>query len=153
MYTNNAWADVTSIVKPVVDAAAPGIVNLDVVETIYLDGSILAVIFDDPNQTVTNTAILLFGAQKITGDTFNIGLAEPLDKTDPNLVLDFSLGISFGYQGINYGTQRSEVDVNGKRITSSAGGQDDGYDGNGGLITVGGIGDSNANPPDPYAVS
>ncbi len=147
---NHAWADVTSIVKPVVDAAPAGIVNINVVETMYLDGSILAVIFDDPNQTVTNTVILLFGAQNVAGDTFNIGLANPIDKTDPNLVLDFSLGISYGYQKSG-GGQRSLVDVNGQRITSSAGGEDDGYSANGGLITVGGIGDSNANPPDPNA--
>ena len=83
-----------------------------------------------------------------TGDTFNVGLAEPLDKSDPNLVLDMSLGISFGYQGSG---QYSVIDVNGTRMTTSAGGQDDGYSGNGGLITVGGIGDSNTNPSNPYA--
>ena len=57
---NNAWANVTSIVKPIVNAAAPGIVNLPITETRSLHGSILAVIFDDPNQTVSNTVIPLF---------------------------------------------------------------------------------------------
>ena len=143
---NHAWADVTSIVKPVVDAAPAGIVNISVLETMSLDGSILAVIFDDPNQTVTNTVILMFGAQSPTGDTFNIGLANPLDKTDPNLALDLSLGISFGFQPSNP-SQYSTIDINSQRLTSSAGGYDDGYSANGGLITVGGIGDSNTNPP------
>jgi hypothetical protein len=149
-YPNHAWADVTSIVKPVVDAAPAGIVNINVLETIYLDGSILAVIFDDPNQTVTNTVILMFGAQSVSGDTFNIGLADPIDLTDPNLALDFSLGISYSYQlgGVQ---QYSRVDVNGQRLTTAAGGEDDGYSSNGGLITVGGIGDSNSNPANPYA--
>jgi hypothetical protein len=148
---NHAWADVTSIVKPLVDAAPAGIFNIGVVESpnISLDGSILAVIFDDPNQTVTNTVILLFGKQSTTGDTFNIGLANPINLGDANLVLDLSLGISFGNQIDD--DQYSQVDVNSQRLTSSAGGQDDGYHGNGGLITVGGVDDSNANPPDPNA--
>ncbi|KAB2836674.1 MAG: PEF-CTERM sorting domain-containing protein [Candidatus Brocadia sp.] len=145
---NHAWADVTNIVKPVVDAAPAGIVDLNVTETIYLDGSILAVIFDDPSQTQSNTIVLMFGAQETTGDTFNVLFSAPIDKSDPNLGMDFSLGISFGYQPSG---QVSLVDINGQRLTSSAGGQDDGYSANGGLLTVGGIGDSNANPPDPNA--
>ena len=145
---NSAWSDVTAIVKPIVDVAPAGIVGLTITETRYLDGSILAVIFDDLGQTTDNTIVLLFGAQDIGGDTFAIGLAEPIDTSDPNLVLDMSLGISYGYQGTG---QYSIVDVNSNRLTTSAGGQDDGYDDNGGLLTVGGIGDSNNNPANPYA--
>lgn len=145
---HNAWADVTSIIKPIADAAPKGIVNIDYTEKTFLDGSTLAVIFDDPAKTVNNSVVLLFGAQNISGDTFNIALADPVNKNDPKLAMDFSLGISFGYQPTN---QVSYVTVNGKRLTSSAGGQDDGFSENGGLITVGGIGDSNANPLDPYA--
>ena len=44
------------------------------------------------------------------------------------------------------------VQVNGRRLTTSAGGQDDGASANGALITVGGIGDSTANPSDPDAL-
>ncbi len=145
---NHAWADVTSIVKPVVDAAPAGIIDLNVTETIYLDGSILAVIFDDPSQTQSNTIVLMFGAQETTGDTFNVLFSAPIDKSDPSLGMDLSLGIAFSYQP---GGQVSQVDINSQRLTSSAGGQDDGYSSNGGLLTVGGIGDSNANPPDPNA--
>lgn len=147
---NHAWADVTSIVKPVVDAAPAGIVDLDVTETTYLDGSILAVIFDDPNQTESNTIVLMFGAQNTTGDTFNVLFSDPIDKSDPNLGMDFSLGIAFSYQAYKTG-QESRIDINSQRLTSSAGGEDDGYSSNGGLITVGGVGDSNANPADPNA--
>ncbi len=93
----------------------------------------------------------MFGAQQTTGDTFNIGLAEPLNQRVPNLILDLSLGISYGYQIGSDTSQHSNIDVNDQRMTSCAGGQDDGYAANGGLITVGGIGDSNANPSDPYA--
>ncbi len=150
IFSYNYFADVTALVKPKVDAAAAGLVDFLITEvnTYNIDGEILAVIFDDPNQATSNTIVLLFGAQDIDGDTFNIGLAEPLDKTDPNLILDMSLGISFGYQGSD---QYSVVVVNGTRLTTSAGGQDDGQPEDGALLTVGGIGDTNANPANPFA--
>ncbi|MFC1902094.1 PKD domain-containing protein [Chloroflexota bacterium] len=145
----NSWADVTSMVKSKIDSSPAGLINFTITEvnTSGIDGEILAVIFDDPNQAVSNTIVLLYGAQHVDGDTFNIGLASPLDKSDPNLVLDLSLGISFGYQDYY---QYSIVDVNGARMTTSAGGQDDGEPANGALLTVGGLNDSNTNPPDPF---
>jgi hypothetical protein len=136
-------------VKSKIDAAAAGRVDFTITEGISvtgsIDGEILAVIFDDPNQTVTNTIVLLFGAQNIAGDTFNIGLGTAIDKTDPNLKLDMSLGISFSYQEYG-GGQYSTVDVNTTRMSTSAGGEDDGDHDNGALLTVGGLDDSNANP-------
>ncbi|MHC1576854.1 MAG: PEF-CTERM sorting domain-containing protein, partial [Methanosarcinaceae archaeon] len=145
----NYWADVTPIVKPVIEAAASGITSMTIGESdsYNIEGHVLAVIFDDPSET-DNTIVLLFGAQNINGDTFNIGLADPIDTTDPNLVLDMSLGISFGHQGY---TQYSLVDVNGVRLTTAAGGEDDGQALDGALMTVGGLGDSNANPANPNA--
>src|SRR3990172_5653735 len=70
----NHWADVTDMVKAKIDAAAAGLVDFTITESITgrVDGEILAVIFDDPNQTTTNTIVLLFGAQNINGDTFAI---------------------------------------------------------------------------------
>ncbi len=146
----NYWKDVTILVKPKIDGAPAGTIDFLITEvnTSGIDGEILAVIFDDPSKTTSNTIVLLFGTQNIAGDTFNIGLANPINKADPNLVLDMSLGISFGYQP---GSQYSQVDVNGNRMTTSAGGQDDGYAANGALLTIGGIGDSNANPANPLA--
>jgi hypothetical protein len=149
----NHWAVVTSLVKTKIDAAPAGRVDFSITEVspAGIDGEILVVIFDDPNQTTGNTIVLLFGAQAVAGDNFAIALAEPINLGDPNLLLDMSLGISFGYQTTSVRNQISQVDVNGTRITSSAGGQDDGAAANGGLITVGGLDDSNANPPDPNA--
>jgi len=144
------WADVTGIIKPLLDAAPPGITGIPVGESgsAGIDGEILAVIFDDPNQTTDNTVSLLFGAQKTAGDQFYVALANPLDLSEAGLTANLSLGISFGYQG---GGQYSTVDVNGARMTTAAGGQDDGAGANGALITVGGIGDTNGNPANPYA--
>ena len=141
--SNNYWADVTSIIKPVVDAAPAGRVNINLQEvkpTSSVDGSVLAVIFDDPSQLHDNTIILFFGAQNVAGDTFNIGLSDPIDTSKPGFALDFSLGISFGFQPAG---QYSRVDVNSQRLTTSAGGQDDGADANGAL--------GNVNPANPFA--
>ncbi len=148
--SSNSWANVTSIVKPTLDAAAVGITSFHVVEanTGAIDGEGLAVIWNDPAQTKDNTIALLFGAQNTTGDNFQVLYAQPIDKTDPTLLLQMSLGISFGFQTAGCG-QFSTIDVNGTRMSSSAGGQDDGQSANGALITVGGIGDNNALPTNP----
>ena len=144
----NHWADVTSMVKPKIDAAAAGLVTFTITEvnTFGIDGEILAIIFDDPSVTTDNTVVLLFGAQDILGDNFSVNLADPLDLSDPSLVIDMSLGISFGFQFGSIGNQVSYVDVNSSRLTSCAGGQDDGANANGALLTVGGLNDSNVNP-------
>jgi len=145
----NYMGDVTSIVKTKIDSAPAGRVDFTITEgpTESIDGEILVVIFNDPNQATDNTIVLLFGAQKQTGDDFNIGLGEPLDLSDPEFAIDFSLGISFSFQP----GQNSIIDVNGARITSSAGGDDDGTGplANGELLTVGGLDDATTNPADP----
>jgi hypothetical protein len=150
----NHWSDVTSMVKSKIDAATSGRIDFTITEvnSLTLDGEILVVIFDDPNQVTSNTIALLFGAQDVDGDNFAIGLSEPLNTDDPQLILDMSLGISYGSQPSTTGKRQfSEVNVNGTRLTTSAGGQDDGAENkNGSLITVGGLDDSNANPPDPF---
>lgn len=117
-----------------------------------IEGSIVVVIFDDPSVSESRSVSLVFGSQDTEGDSFNIGLADPFD--DASQDIEMSLGISFGFQG---GDQVSLIDVNGTRMTSSAGGQDDcdifevGEErcANGALLTVGGIGDDAANPDDP----
>jgi hypothetical protein len=151
--SSNGWANVTSIVKPTLDAAPVGITSFHVLEadTFQIDGEGLAVIWDDPAQTADNTVVLMFGAQNTAGDSFKVLYATPIDKTNPNLVLDMSLGISFGYQqpAPTCTGQFSTIDVNGTRISSSAGGQDDGQGANGALMTVGGIGDTDTGPADP----
>ena len=139
--SENRW-DVTSIVASVYDGVG-GIYNFNVSEQGSLDGEILAVVYSVAGDTV-QTALIFDGESALAGDTFGINLATPYDGTTDAI---FSLGISFGFQP---GGQVSIVDVNGSRLTSSAGGQDDGFSANGGLITAGGVGDSTANPA-PFA--
>jgi len=143
---SNHRADVTAIIKPVVDAAAPGRVPFifTEVKTTGIDGEILAVIFDDPAQAVDTTVTLLFGAQDVAGDAFSVSLAEPLDPNAAGAMADMGLGISFSCQP---GSQLSLVDVNAQRVSSSAGGKKpSGPCRNGQLIAVGGINASNVNP-------
>ncbi len=141
----NRW-DVTSIVNSVIGGGS-GLFDLDVQEFGYLDGEILAVLYNVPSAPVS-TAFIFDGELAHGGDNFDINLGTPIDKTDPNFQAILSLGISYSYQPAG---QYSIIDVNSQRLTTSAGGQDDGGPYNGGLITAGGIGDSTANPANPYA--
>jgi hypothetical protein len=148
----NYFADVTALVKPKLDAAPAGLVEVKVAEPepSLTEGAILAVIYDDPAVRVEQTVTVLYGALSPTGDRYEVQLASPISLTDPATRLEMSLGISYSYQ--ESGSQQfSQVDVNGRRLTTSAGGEDDGLSHNGALLTVGGDGDDIANPPDAAA--
>jgi hypothetical protein len=149
--SNNYYADVTGIVKTRIDSSAPGRIDINVAENASssTEGEILAVIFDDPSQQTQNTLLIFFGAQNTERDIFAFGLNEPIDPSDPSAFFEFSLGISFGSQPAAV-AQYSEVYINGQLLSSSAGGQDDGFQSNGALITVGGLDDVITNPADPF---
>jgi hypothetical protein len=163
IFSWNAVANVTSIVKPVVDPASPGLVSFTVAEgakTGLYDGEILAVVLEDPAVKASRSIILLYGTQATTGDTFHVKLAEGAKTKEPGFAMNLGLGISFSYD--TGSEQYSLIHVNEKLLTSSAGGQDDcrqKYEAvpayascfNGELMTAGGIGDTNENPPNPAA--
>jgi Calx-beta domain/Domain of unknown function (DUF4114) len=140
--------DVTSILKPIVDAAAAGTLNIPVSEGIGspYEGLALAIVFDDPNQAVDQSVILYFGGLKPTGATATINFATPVN-TSATLGATFGLGIGYSFNGL-LASQTSQVQVNGQLLTSVAGNYDDGSTDNGTLFTIGGIGDS-PNNPDP----
>lgn len=154
-FFHNVFADVTGIVKPIVDLASAGLNHLLIseVETITIDGAILVVIFDDPNQLHDRGVLLLFGRQDTSGDAFEIKLLRPLGSTNPDTTATMGLGISSSLQTSTGTGGSSHVEVNGVRLSSSAGGEDDGASERGALITVGGIGDSQSNPSSPHAPS
>jgi len=143
----NHYSDVTSIVAPVMNAAGVGITSFTVSECGAIDGTALLVIFADPT-TTEKTIVIMFGACSTGGDSFSLTLGTPIDPATPGAMLDMGLGISFGAQG-QCAAQYSRVDINSQRLTTSAGGEDDGQLANGALITVGGLGDLNTNPADP----
>jgi Ca2+-binding RTX toxin-like protein len=121
-----------------------------------LDGVALVVIFSNPALPETTIAVM-DGSASQSGDTATFNFAAPIDKTTPGFSATMTLGSGFSHQGNGApshicGTgapQSSLVDVNGTRLTSCAGNFDDGLDHNGALVTVGGVGDSSANPSDP----
>lgn len=142
--SENRW-DVTSIVTAKYDNLG-GTYDFSVQETGFLDGEILAVLYTVEGQD-TQTVMLFDGELATTGDGFNVVLPDGYDGSSDAIM---SLGISYGYQPSSP-SQLTQIDINGDRLTSSAGGQDDGFGSNGGLITAGGYGDSPDNPADPYA--
>jgi hypothetical protein len=113
----------------------------------YVDGEALVVIYSNPAE-MQRTIAVLDGFSSSTGDSTTFNFAAPVDTTISGFEALMSLGIGFGWQGSD---QYSIVDGNGRLLTTSAGGYDDGVETNGGLITIGGIGDSSANP-DPNAL-
>ena len=151
----NYWSDVTPVLKSSFDSAPAGLVDVSIAEpsSSLIDGTILLVVFDDPTQLVDRSVGIVYGALQPGGDRFGLTLDRPFDPTNPQSQLEMSLGSSFSCQGGACGSgQYSQVDVNGRRITTSAGGQDDGETANGALITVGGVGDNTANPANPTAL-
>jgi hypothetical protein len=114
-----------------------------------IDGEVLAIVYENASLSEASVS-LLDGGQHTDGETTVVNFADPLtDPTDPAFSATMSLAISFSTAG----SQVSSVDVNGNRLTSSAGGYDDGIYGDGGLITAGGIGDSISNPTSPTSTS
>lgn len=146
-----AWytgrADVTSLVSSL--ATAGPAYSWPVIEGSSLnnriDGEVLAIVYEHASLPEASVA-LLDGGQDTGGETTTVNFSEPLgDTSDAGFFAEMSLAISFSIGS----EQTSQVDINGNRLTSSAGGADDGIGSDGGLITAGGIGDSTANPADP----
>ena len=134
-------ADVTSIVKPVIDTGPGGIYNFLITETSLganTDGEALVVVFENPLLPEATVGIL-DGFASVTGETTTINFAAPLDPTNPGFFADMRLGIGFSCC-----SQRSTVEVNGALLTENAGDMDDAdaqSPANGRLITVGGFND------------
>ncbi len=140
----NVASDVTALVSQKLNGAPSGLVELTISEahSLSLDGEVLAVVWQSPSAR-SRTVALLYGALAPGGDHFEVQLSEALK---PSSSATMSLGISYGHQPSG---QFSNISVNNALLTSSAGGEDDGTPSNGGLITVGGVGDSSDNPEDP----
>jgi hypothetical protein len=143
-----ARADVTSIVKPTIDAGAGGTYNFRITETSQSqDGEALVVVYQLASLGITTVAIL-DGFSATTGDSTSINFAEALNPAAPGFKAEMRLGIGFSFDGTPCGSsssQTSTVRVNGTQITANAGCNDDSADAaadNGNLITVGGDDDA-----------
>lgn len=139
-------ADVTSIIKPIIDGGAGGIYNFNVAESSgNQDGESLVVVYSNPSLSESTFAIL-DGFAATRGDTTHVNFANPLDPTDPGFFAEMFLGDGFSFDetGCTDSGQVSTVKVNGTAITNNAGCNDDSIDAfaaNGNLLTTGGFDD------------
>lgn len=134
----SARADVTGIVKPIIDGGAGGIYDFTVTEgDSRQDGEALVVVYSLPSLPVSTVGIL-DGFASVTGDATAINFADPLHPAAPGFFAEMILGDNFSCCN-----QRSTITVNGTTITDNAGNNDDGLGSisNGQLITVGGFND------------
>lgn len=142
--------DVTSFMKPLIESTF-GLQTFTYSEIESMDGAVLVVVYKHAS-TAGGTAIIMDGELATTGDSTTLGFASPYASGD----VIMSLASSYSYNGgstTNTSGQVTTVDVvtsstASRRLTSCAGGNDDGNfaNANGSLMTVGGIGDSTANP-------
>lgn len=146
--TTNFVYDVTGLMTSTIDGIW-GLQDHTIAESGNNDGEVLVVAYSNAS-TLGSTAIIMDGELSTTGDTTTLNFADPYAGGD----LLMSLAISYSYGDGQY----TEVDVStdsttDRRLTSAAGGNDDGafVASNGRLITAGGIGDSSLNPDDPNA--
>ncbi|MFO0493342.1 MAG: PEP-CTERM sorting domain-containing protein, partial [bacterium] len=141
--------DVTNIVSSAIQGGPGGLYNFNLQESGGdNDGSVLVIAYRNA-ATQGRSALIFDGELSTTGDTTRLNFASPY--TGGNLIM--SLASSYSVQPSGQYTQidvRTSNNPIARRLTTSAGGFDDGRFGNGALITVGGIGDSPANPA-PFA--
>jgi hypothetical protein len=144
--TTARW-DVTSIIA---SSFTGGLQDFSILEDGQNDGAVLVVAYSNPS-TQGLTSVILDGELSTGGDTVAFNFASPYTGGD----FLVSLASSYSDQPSD---QATEIDVTTdstnsyRRLTTSAGGQDDGEAADGALMTVGGIGDNPTNP-DPSASS
>ncbi len=138
--TTVRW-DVTSLLS-----SLGGLQNHTIEELGDNDGETLVVSYQDATTTGLSSFIL-DGELSNTGDTTRLNFDQPYSGGD--FIVSFA--DSFSFQPGQFTIVDVTTDsTSSRRLTSSAGGQDDGEGNNGALITAGGIGDSLTNP-DPFA--
>jgi len=144
--TTVRW-DVTNIIA---SSFAGGPQNFNIVENgpnPTNDGAVLVVAYSNLS-TQGFTSVILDGELSTTGDTSQFDFVSPYTGGDflVSLASSYSRQPSWQFTQIDVTTNST----NNRRLTTSAGGQDDGEGADGALITVGGIGDNPANV-DPTA--
>ncbi|MCA2684589.1 MAG: DUF3344 domain-containing protein [Microcystis sp. M038S2] len=137
--TTVLW-DVTDIIK---SSVTGGLQDFSIVENDDNDGAVLVVAYSNPS-TQGFTSVILDGELSTTGGTSQFDFVSPYTGGDflVSLASSYSRQPSWQFTQIDVTTDST----NNRRLTTSAGGQDDGEAADGGLITVGGIGDDPANP-------
>ena len=146
---NHLIYDVTSIMKPLIEGTW-GLQSHSIAEGGNTDGETLVIIYQNAN--TNGTAIIMDAELSQGGDTTTLNFANPYASGD--VIMSLASTFSFnGNSATNATGQVTNVDVTtsstaARRLTSCAGGNDDGnfVAENGALLTVGGVGDSASNP-------
>jgi hypothetical protein len=155
LWFHNFFADVTSLVKPTIDNAGQGIINLNVDEGPRfnrIDGTSLLVVFEEASQP-GSSVVVMFGTSKPEGDSFGVNFPALTNLAQQQATL--SLGIAYGCQvystdpnnNCRMRNESSVIELSTssqplQNLSLTAGGFDDGKLAFGALITVGGVGDS-----------
>jgi len=132
-------ADVTALLKPVIESGPGGAYSFNFTETSSTqDGTGLVVVYSNAALPVSTVSIL-DGAQNQAGDTFTASFPSGLYPSNAGFFAEMRLGIGFGYNpnGPAGTGQYSVVKVNNNIISQAAGNFDDGAGANGALFTIG----------------
>ena len=134
-----ARADVTSLVKSVIDSGPGGTYDFQIDEGAQggsINGSALVVVYENPALPKATVGVLN-GFYAVGGDSASIIFSQALDPTASGFFAEMVIGSSHSCCN-----QSSTITVNGELLTQNAGNFDDGDQlANGALITVGGVGD------------
>jgi len=141
---NTRRFDVTANVSAAIALAGGGLVNHSYLESQFTDGAVLVVVWKDAT-TTGGTAIIMDGELAQAGDSTIVPFSAPYAGGD--FLMSLASSFSFGdgqFTTVDVTTSSSPI----RRLTNCAGGNNDGnfVNANGALMTVGGIGDSSANP-------
>lgn len=141
------FGEVTSSLASTLNALPAGTSDLLVEELETLEGVNLFVVWNDPGAPTTSAAIWMGSQNTLNGASGSL-LFDPIDTSSPDFEVTMGIGIGYSYNDPTTAApeQVSRFRVNGSQIANRAGGYDDGLDGNGGLWTIGGLGD------DPNAI-
>lgn len=128
-------ADVTAIVKPIVDGGPGGSYNWNITESNSdtTDGTALVIVYNlasNPTQTVS----ILDGFAEVAGSSASVLFGGAIDPNAAGFFAELRIGDNFSCC-----SQRSSIEVNGTLMTENAGNNDDGQGPleNGQLFTIG----------------
>lgn len=144
------WSGTTVNIPVVYDATTktsdPGTPN-------YSTGVALTVIFGNPSMTTDASVVMYFGSTRTAGQDFVLSFAGLASTPPAGSWLSLGIGWSQGGGSGQYTTVKAHNNLNSTftNLSGSAGGCDDTViascsNSRDGLLTVGGVGDSTANP-------
>lgn len=156
----NYLADVTPAVKTFLDGELHGTANVPVVYDArgvipgipdYSTGVALTVIYQDSSMTTDASVIMYFGSSNSSGQNLTLSF-DPRSSSTSNAWLSLGIGWSQGNSQYSNVKVKNDQSTSFTDLSGSAGGCDDTVNNSGcadsrlGLLTVGGVGDSTANP-------